>query len=451
MKKADKVYVCNNCGYESDKWFARCPVCKELESAVEYTADITFDKNIKEISSEIVFIGQEIAPPQKIPIKLKEVNDALNGGLVKGGVYLLSGEPGIGKSTLLTQLADSLDLTEGWVFYVSGEESINQVLQRFERLSIANKRIALMFESNIEIILSTLINSEHRPEAIFIDSIQTLKSDEIDSAPGSLLQVRECTRKIVDYAKKSEIPVILVGHVNKEGAIAGPKVLEHMVDCVIQIDLERSSGLRILKVLKNRFGPTDEIIILEITQTGLKPIEDITSFFLSEYSNEPGNTLTVVKVGQRFLPIEIQALVSNPVYGSPRRVTSGVPLDRLLMITAVLSKKLRFPLENKDIFVNTSGGLKISDSSMDLAIALSLISSMLDKPLLFSVIAMGEIGLDGKVRGVSLLEKRIEIAQKLGAESILIPKNKNIANNNIKIVENVKDLIKLFGKEGSVF
>ncbi|MDY0380397.1 MAG: magnesium chelatase domain-containing protein, partial [Defluviitoga tunisiensis] len=178
---------------------------------------------------------------------------------------------------------------------------------------------------------------------------------------------------------------------------------------------------------------------------------DITSFFLSEYSNKPGNTLTVVKVGQRFLPIEIQALVSNPVYGSPRRVTSGVPLDRLLMITAVLSKKLRFPLENKDIFVNTSGGLKISDSSMDLAIALSLISSMLDKPLLFSVIAMGEIGLDGKVRGVSLLEKRIEIAQKLGAESILIPKNKNIANNNIKIVENVKDLIKLFGKEGSVF
>ncbi|HOB16018.1 MAG TPA: DNA repair protein RadA [Defluviitoga sp.] len=448
MKKIEKYYVCNNCGYETDKWFARCPVCKELESAVEYTADIAFDNNIKE-SAEIVFIGQQVSPPQKISIKSKEINEALNGGLVKGGVYLVSGEPGIGKSTLLTQLADSLDIDEGLIFYISGEESINQVLQRFERLNISNKKIALMFESNVETIISTLINSDYSPAAIFIDSIQTLKSDDVDSVPGSLLQVRECARKIVDYAKKAEVPVVLVGHVNKEGAIAGPKVLEHMVDCVIQIDLERSSGLRILKVLKNRFGPTDEMIILEITQTGLKPIEDITSFFLSEYSNEPGNTLTVVKVGHRFLPIEIQALVSNPVYGSPRRVTSGIPLDRLLMITAVLSKKLKLPIETKDIFVSTSGGLKISDSSMDLAIAVSLISSMIDRPLLFSVIAMGEIGLDGRVRTVSLLEKRIEVAQKLGADVILIPKNKNIVNKNFKIAENVKDLIKLFGEEGS--
>jgi DNA repair protein RadA/Sms len=214
------------------------------------------------------------------------------------------------------------------------------------------------------------------------------------------------------------------------------------------MELEGGSGLRLLKVTKNRYGPTDEVVLFEITQKGLKPIDNINSFFLSDYSNESGNTLTIVKVGQKLLPIEIQALVSNPVYGSPRRVTSGIPLDRLLMIIAVLSKKLKLPLESKDIFVSSAGGLRINDSSMDVAIALSLISSIFDTPLSFSTIAFGEIGLDGRIRGIPLLEKRLELSQKIGFNNIVIPKNLSPKKNSIVVAESVKDLIKLFKKGG---
>lgn len=445
MRKSEKYYICNNCGYESDKWFAKCPVCSELESAVEYTADIAFDSSNDE-NKQIIYIDQSIDLPEKISLKMKDINEALNGGIVKGGVYLLSGEPGIGKSTLLSQLANSFETSEGFVLYVSGEESTEQVLQRFRRLGIKDKNIGLIFESNVEKILKAVNNINKDPTIVLIDSIQTLKSESIDSAPGSIMQVRESARMIVDFAKKKNVTVIMISHVNKEGAIAGPKVLEHMVDCVLQLDLERSSGLRLLKVTKNRFGPTDELVLLEITEKGLKPIENLTSYFLSEYSNEPGNSLTIAKVGHRFLPIEIQALVSNPVYGSPRRVTSGIPMDRLLMVIAVLSKKLKLPVDSKDIFVNTSGGLKISDSSIDLAVALSLISSVFDEPPNFTSIALGEIGLDGNVRGISLLEKRVDIALKLGVEVIIIPNNKIFKNDKILFAENVKDLIKLFRK-----
>lgn len=423
-------------------------MCNELESAVEYnTADVTIDTgNIK--VPDIVFLDQELLPAKKIPTNFQEIDNVLNGGLVEGAVYLLSGDPGIGKSTLLAQIAKSIQTAEGYIFYVSGEESTEQVVQRFNRLEIKNKNIGLIFENNVNVILNALEKSNMKSSVIFIDSVQTLKIDSIDSSPGSILQVRESTRKMVEYAKKKNIPVVLVGHVNKEGAIAGPKVLEHMVDCVLQMELEGGSGLRLLKVTKNRYGPTDEVVLFEITQKGLKPIDNINSFFLSDYSNESGNTLTIVKVGQKLLPIEIQALVSNPVYGSPRRVTSGIPLDRLLMIIAVLSKKLKLPLESKDIFVSSAGGLRINDSSMDVAIALSLISSIFDTPLSSSTIAFGEIGLDGRIRGIPLLEKRLELSQKIGFNNIVIPKNLSPRKNSIIVAESVKDLIKLFKKGG---
>lgn len=445
MKKSEKYYVCNNCGYESDKWFAKCPMCNELESAVEYTADLNLKgENIE--TPNIIFLDQKVTPPTKIPTNFKEVDQVLNGGLVKGAVYLLSGEPGIGKSTILSQMTKFIENTNGSIIYVSGEESTEQVIQRFYRLGINNKNIGLVFESNVESIIKSFEKNHVKPFVVFIDSIQTLKSENVDSSPGSIIQVRESARKMVEFAKTRNVAVILVGHVTKEGSIAGPKILEHMVDCVLQMDIEGSSGLRLLKVTKNRFGPTDEVALFEISQKGLKPIENITSYLLSDYSNEPGNTLSIVKVGQKLLPIEIQALVSNPVYGSPRRVTSGIPLDRLLMIIAVLSKKLKLPLESKDIFVNTAGGLRITDSSMDVAIALSLISSYLDLPLSFFSIAFGEIGLDGRIRGISLLEKRIELAKKIGAENIISPKKFSDKKIKINVVENIKDLIKLFKK-----
>jgi DNA repair protein RadA/Sms len=448
LRKSQKHYVCSNCGYESDKWFAKCPMCNELESAVEYnTADVSIDTGHLKVP-DIVFLDQELPPAKKIPTNFQEIDNVLNGGLVEGAVYLLSGDPGIGKSTLLAQIAKSIQTPEGFIFYVSGEESTEQVVQRFNRLEIKNKNIGLIFENNVDVILNAMEKSNMIPSVIFIDSVQTLKIDSIDSSPGSILQVRESTRKMVEYAKKMNIPIVLVGHVNKEGAIAGPKVLEHMVDCVLQMELEGGSGLRLLKVTKNRYGPTDEVILFEITQKGLKPIDNINSFFLSDYSNESGNTLTIVKVGQKLLPIEIQALVSNPVYGSPRRVTSGIPLDRLLMIIAVLSKKLKLPLESKDIFVSSAGGLRINDSSMDVAIALSLISSIFDTPLSSSTIAFGEIGLDGRIRGIPLLEKRLELSQKIGFNNIVIPKNFSPRKNSIVVAESVKDLIKLFKKGG---
>jgi len=423
-------------------------MCNELESAVEYnTADITINTGNLKVP-DIVFLDEELPPAKKIPTNFLEIDNVLNGGLVEGAVYLLSGDPGIGKSTFLAQIAKSIQAAEGFIFYVSGEESTEQVIQRFNRLEIKNKNIGLIFENNVDVILNAIEKSNMTPSVIFIDSVQTLKIDSIDSSPGSILQVRESTRKMVEYAKKKNIPIVLVGHVNKEGAIAGPKVLEHMVDCVLQMELEGGSGLRLLKVTKNRYGPTDEVVLFEITQKGLKPIDNINSFFLSDYSNESGNTLTIVKVGQKLLPIEIQALVSNPVYGSPRRVTSGIPLDRLLMIIAVLSKKLKLPLESKDIFVSSAGGLRINDSSMDVAIALSLISSIFDTPLSSSTIAFGEIGLDGRIRGIPLLEKRLELSQKIGFNNIVIPKNLSPRKNSILVAESVKDLIKLFKKGG---
>lgn len=441
--KTKKYFVCNECGFESDKWFAKCPSCNSISSAVEFTADIDFKKNKKtsKITSEITYLDEEVSIPVRIKTSIKEFNDSINGGFVKGGIYLISGEPGIGKSTLISQISKDID---GFVLYATGEESKTQVIQRYKRLNIENKNIGLIFENDIDSIINTISKSTKKPSVVFIDSIQTMKSDEFDSIAGSILQVRECSKKITNFAKNNDITIVLIGHVNKEGAVAGPKILEHIVDCVIQFDLEKTSGLRMVRITKNRYGPTDEIILLEMTSKGLIPIENMNEFFLNDYSNESGNTLTIIKEGNKLIPIEIQALVSKPVYGTPRRITSGVPLDRVLMISAVLSKKLKMPIESKDIFVSTSGGFKINDSAIDLAIANSLVSSLLETPPLGPTIAIGEIGLDGKIRSVSSIEKRIEISKRLGMENILIPEKNSKKVKSCTPIKNINELVKLF-------
>ncbi|SHE27577.1 DNA repair protein RadA/Sms [Marinitoga hydrogenitolerans DSM 16785] len=443
VKKKQNYFVCSECGYESTKWFAKCPSCKEWNTAVEFTAD-AFDDNIKSSTSEILFLTDNIKEPIKINTGFKELNEILYGGLVENAVYLLAGEPGIGKSTLLTQLSSNIG-KEKSVVYVSGEESAEQVFQRFNRLNAKtnNKRIGLLFENSLEKIISLIEKLKEKPELLIIDSIQTIKSDNFSSYAGSVLQVKEVTRYLSEYCKKKGITLIIVGHVTKGGIIAGPKILEHMVDVVLQFELEKTSGLRMLRILKNRYGPTDEILMFEMTQMGLKPISEYTHYFLKDYKNTSGNVLTIVKEGSKLIPIEIQALVSKPVYGNPRRVTSGAPLDRLLMIIAVLSKRLRLPIESKDIFLSTSGGFKISDTSSDLAIAYALLSSLFDISTSDSIIVLGEIGLDGNVRNIRDLKKRIDFAKKLGMGNIVIPNSKMKFENTL-MIKNLTDLVKQF-------
>ena len=442
-KTKQKYYVCNECGYESDKWFAKCPICNEMGSAVEFTADITYmdsSNDTKDNKSDITYLDSEIEEPERLKIKSSQINKALNNGLVKGAVYLLSGEPGIGKSTLVSQLSDS----NNKVIYISAEESKSQVMQRFRRLEIKNNNIGLIFSNSLENIFKSISKLKERPQILIFDSVQTIKSDDVESNPGSVLQVKECTRRIVEYSKKTGTSSLLIGHVTKEGNVAGPKLLEHVVDCVISFELEKTSGLRMFRVNKNRYGPTDEIVLMEMTERGLIPIDDLTNYFLSDYSNEPGNTLSIIKEGNKLIPIEIQSLVSKPVYGSPRRVSSGISIDRVFMITAVLSKKLKLPVESKDIFLNTSGGFKISDSSIDSAIAFTIISSLFEQTLNKSTIFIGEIGLDGKIRNTSHVEKRVEMAKKIGIENICVSKRAKINDKNIIKLDNISDIVKMF-------
>ncbi|MGM0640134.1 MAG: ATPase domain-containing protein [Thermotogota bacterium] len=442
-KTKQKYYVCNNCGYESDKWFAKCSICNEMGSAVEFTADIAYmdsDKDSNKKHTDITYLDSEIEEPERLKLKSKQINKALNNGLVKGAVYLLSGEPGIGKSTLVSQLSDS----DNTIIYISAEESKSQVMQRFKRLNIQNKNIGLIFSNSLETIFKSISKLKEKPKILIFDSIQTIKSDDVDSNPGSVLQVKECTRRIVEFSKKTETSSLLIGHVTKEGNVAGPKLLEHVVDCVISFEMEKTSGLRMFRINKNRYGPTDEIVLMEMTEKGLFPIDDLTNYFLSDYSNEPGNTLSIIKEGNKLIPIEIQSLVSKPVYGSPRRVSSGINLDKVFMITAVLSKKLKLPVESKDIFLNTSGGFRISDSSIDSAIAFTIISSLFEQTLERSTIFIGEIGLDGKIRNTSHLEKRIEMAKKIGIKNICVSKRAKINDKSIIELDNISDIVKMF-------
>ncbi|MBM7558500.1 DNA repair protein RadA [Marinitoga litoralis] len=444
-KKNQNYFVCSDCGYESTKWFAKCPSCNEWNTAVEYTADISNDNtNINVEPSEILFLNDEIKEPIKIDTGFKELNEILKGGLVESAVYLLAGEPGIGKSTFLTQLSSNIAEKKS-VIYVSGEESAEQVFQRFKRIGLKSnkKNIGLVFENSLEKLISLIEKLDNIPDILLIDSIQTIKSYNFSSYAGSVLQVKEVTRYLSEYCKKKGITLIIVGHVTKDGLIAGPKILEHMVDAVLQFELEKTSGLRMLRILKNRYGPTDEILMFEMTQKGLNPISEYTQYFLKDYKNASGNVLTIVKEGSKLIPIEIQALVSKPVYGNPRRVTSGAPLDRLLMIIAVLSKRLRLPIESKDIFLSTAGGFKISDTSSDLAIAYALLSSLFDISTSSSIIVFGEIGLDGNIRNIRDLEKRIEFANKLGIEKIVIP-NFKVKYDNVISISNLNDLVKKF-------
>lgn len=435
MAKSETTFVCKNCGYESLKWLGKCPSCQEWNSFKEITRLQTPDKQTRrQISAgtkplPLDKITQESR--QRISTGAAETDRILSGGLVLGQVVLVSGEPGIGKSTLLLQLAHNLGITKTIaiadknvipkILYVSGEESLSQIKIRAQRLKINDKRIFLSNETRIE---EALKQAEEIPAGlIIIDSIQTVTTSLAESNAGSLTQVREATAQIIAFAKGKQIPVFLVGHITKEGIVAGPKTLEHMVDTVLELTGERFQNLRLLRTTKNRFGPVDELAVFEMKDKGLVEVKNPSALFLEEVtSGAAGSCVTVLMEGSRPILVEIQALTVASTLPVPRRIGSGIDNNRVSLICAILQKRANLSLFNQDIYVKVSGGLKVKEPAVDLAAALAIASSFKNKPL-GKIVAVGEIGLLGEIRKVSRLDTRLKEAKRLGFETIISAEN----------------------------
>lgn len=455
MAKTKSVYVCQNCGAEAVKWLGKCPACGEWNTYVE-------ERVTKESSGRpgLVNVSRSATPKplkdiessseQRIDTRIGEVNRILGGGLVPGTIVLLGGEPGIGKSTLALQLA--LGLTETKVLYISGEESAKQVKIRADRLSSANHECLILNETLMENILTQIENVT--PNLVVIDSIQTLYSDSIESSPGSVSQVRECAVALLRYAKTSGVPVIIIGHITKDGSIAGPKVLEHIVDVVLQFEGDQNYMFRILRSVKNRFGSTSEIGIFEMRNSGLVEVTNPSEILLSHRDEVlSGVTVAASIDGIRPFLIETQALVSTAAYGTPQRATTGFDNRRLNMLLAVLEKRAGFRLAQKDVFINIAGGIKVNDPAIDLALIAAILSSAFDVAIDATTCFAAEVGLSGEIRPVSRLEQRLAEADKLGMERIFVSKyntkGMQLKSTKMKVVAvgRIEELVKmLFGR-----
>lgn len=423
-KKTKTAYFCSSCGYESPKWIGKCPGCGEWNTFIEEKVSVSkkgqpkglFSKSGKPMRlSEI----QPIDEP-RLHMPSEELNRVLGGGLVAGSLTLIGGEPGIGKSTLLLQ--NILSIRNKKILYISGEESASQLKLRADRLGKVADNTFILCETNLDHIFTQIENIE--PQLIIIDSIQTIASDDIESAAGSVSQVRECAASLLRYAKDSGVPILLVGHINKDGVIAGPKVLEHIVDTVLQFEGDRQYLYRILRAVKNRFGSTSEIGIYEMVERGLKEVKNPSEMLLSENRDEDmsGIAIGVTAEGVRPFLIEVQALVSSAAYGTPQRSVTGFDQRRLNMLLAVLEKRAHFKLGQKDVFLNIAGGLKIADPAIDLAVIAAIMSSNFDISIPRTTTFIGEVGLSGEIRTVTRIEHRVAEAEKLGFNRIFIPK-----------------------------
>ncbi len=446
MSKTHLKYVCQSCGYESPRWLGKCPNCEEWNTFIEeiFKTSRGIKSSKQKIFDVVPLSGVESREEPRIKTRMNEFNRVLGGGIVHGSVTLIGGDPGIGKSTLMLQIADSIG--DKIILYVTGEESLQQLKLRSERLKVqSTDSIFPMAETDLEKIVNVV--ADQKPDVLIVDSIQTMYRSELESSPGSVGQVRECTAMLQRMAKGSNIPIFLVGHVTKEGIIAGPKVIEHMVDTVLQFEGERHHAYRILRCIKNRFGSTNEIGIFEMHDTGLCEVKNPSEVFLSErIFGASGSTVVASIEGTRPLLIEVQALVSPTNYGMPQRNTTGIDYRRLGLLLAVLEKRVGVQLSNHDVFVNIAGGLRTDEPAVDLGIAASIVSSLRDLPVDSKTIAVGEVGLGGEIRTVSQPERRIQEAEKLGFNKIIIPKN-NIKsfykNSNIEIigVETINDTL----------
>ena len=436
MAKDKIAYVCENCGQESPKWIGKCPSCGQWN---------TF-KEIR-ISAET---GSQAAHAARIDMKDSELNRVLGGGLVPGSIILLGGEPGIGKSTLTLQTI--LQMKEHRILYVSGEESAHQLKMRAERIGKGDsEHLMILCETSLENIFAQI--KDIKPELVVVDSIQTISTEEVESSPGSLSQVRECAASLLRFSKSSGIPVILIGHITKEGTLAGPKILEHIVDTVIQFEGDQHYMYRILRSIKNRFGSTSELGIYEMQQTGLRPVSNPSELLLTQdHEGLSGIAITAAIEGMRPFLLETQALVSTAAYGTPQRSATGFDHRRLNMLLAVLEKRVGFKLMQKDVFVNIAGGLRVTDMAMDLSIIAAVLSSNVDTAIEPGWCMAGEVGLSGEVRPISRIEQRIGEAEKLGFAHIIVPKYNltglDTRKYNIKIhpVRKVEEALRaLFG------
>lgn len=441
--KNKTAWFCSNCGAESSKWQGRCPVCGEWNTFVEER--IAVDKKSSSLSSSGRRVEKtrpkliheiESTEEERIKMPSVELNRVLGGGLVPGSLVLIGGEPGIGKSTLILQ--NILSIRSRKILYVSGEESARQLKMRADRIGRPNDNVYIVCETSLQNIREHI--EEVDPGLLVIDSIQTIASDEIESVAGSVSQVRECAAQLLRYAKESSVPVILIGHITKEGSIAGPKVLEHIVDAVLQFEGDRQNIYRILRSIKNRFGSTSELGIYEMCQRGLREVKNPSEMFLSQNIEGLGGiAIGVTMEGIRSFLIEVQALVSTAAYGTPQRSVTGFDSKRMNMLLAVLEKKAGFKLASKDVFLNIAGGLKVNDPALDLAVIGAILSSNVDIAIPPVVCMAGEVGLSGEVRPVSRIEQRIREAEKLGMETIIIPKHNlkgvDVSGLKIKIVE----------------
>lgn len=445
MAKEKTVYVCSNCGQESPKWVGKCPSCGAWNTFVEevvrkepaashrtaFTASAEGKRNKPVVLSDIV--GSE---EPRIDMHDDELNRVLGGGLVPGSLVLLGGEPGIGKSTLVLQTV--LRMPERRILYVSGEESARQLKLRADRIRHNSSDCLIVCETSLEHIFTHIKNVQ--PELVIIDSIQTISTELVESSPGSVAQVRECAASILKFAKETNTPVILIGHINKEGSIAGPKVLEHIVDAVLQFEGDQHYMYRILRSIKNRFGSTAELGIYEMRQDGLRPVSNPSELLLSaDHEGMSGVAIACAIEGVRPFLIETQALVSTAAYGTPQRSATGFDIRRMNMLLAVLEKRVGFKLAQKDVFLNIAGGLRVNDPAIDLGVISAILSSNMDSDIEPLVCMAGEVGLSGEIRPVNRIEQRISEAEKLGFKSILIPRH------NLQGLDTSKVKIELVG------
>jgi len=441
MAKSDRlagrtIFVCQECGKESPKWLGRCPACQQWNSFIEKTVAA---------SAASLRAASPINPPQELSqvvieeadrfsLPMDEFNRVLGGGLVPGSLMLIGGDPGIGKSTLLLQVSALVAQVHGRVVYVSGEETLHQIKLRAERLGIKGDELYLLAETDLEVILNQI--EELSPSLVVVDSIQAIYLPELDTAPGSITQVRECTMRLMHWSKLSAVPVFIVGHVTKDGAIAGPRALEHIVDAVLYLEGEPFSAHRLLRCVKNRFGSTNEVGVFEMKGQGLVEVDNPSQAFLSQRWGEAiGSTVVPVLEGSRPLLVEIQALTNPTSFGLPRRTANGVDFGRLLLIAAVLTRRIGLKLGNQDIMVNVTGGLRIGEPAADLGIALAITSSSRDVAVDPHLVAVGEVGLSGELRAVSQLERRVSEAARLGFKRCLVPKAGARISPSLKNIE----------------
>ena len=424
MAKAKTVFVCSECGNESPKWLGKCPACNSWNTFYEqkiekYTETNKIEKKINNTPKPLnSYVGEEA---QRTSTGYSELDRVLGGGLVKGSLILLGGEPGIGKSTLILQLCEKIH-GEGNVLYVSGEESAEQIKLRADRLEIHNEQLMFLGETDIDVVKQAI--EDTKPKLVIIDSIQTMYSDEISAAAGSVSQVREITSQIMRVCKSQSITTIIIGHVTKDGNIAGPRVLEHMVDTVLYLEGERYNTYRILRAVKNRFGSTNEIGMFEMKQEGMCEVTNPSDILITEREDNPSGSCIIASIeGTRPILVEVQALTSQSVFGIPKRTGNGFDYNRLAVLIAVLEKRAGLMLGGQDIYINVAGGMKLVEPAVDLGIMVTVASAYKNIPIPKDTVVIGEVGLTGEVRRVNLIEKRLKEVEKLGFKTCIIPEN----------------------------